>query len=79
MESANGASKTASIEEEEALMFKVLAALLLGLGIGYYWGYGEGFDKQPSVMARSLDRFGLSRVKQAQNSREHTVQDALKP
>jgi hypothetical protein len=65
--------------KEETLMFKVLVALLIGLGIGYYWGYGEGFDKQPSVLARSLDRFGLSRVRQAQNSRERTVQDALKP
>ena len=60
-------------------MFKVLVALLIGLGIGYYWGYGEGFDQQPSVLARSLDNFGISRVKHAQTARERTVQDALKP
>ena len=60
-------------------MFKVLVVLLVGLGIGYMWGYGEGFEQQPTVLARSLDKFGISRVKHAQSARERTVQDALKP
>jgi hypothetical protein len=60
-------------------MFKLLVALLIGLGVGYYWGYGEGFQQQPTVLARSLDSFGITRVKHAQSSRERTVQDALKP
>lgn len=60
-------------------MVKVLVVLLVGLGIGYWWGYGEGFDQQPTVLARSLDKFGISKIKHAQSTRESTIQDALKP
>jgi hypothetical protein len=60
-------------------MIRALVGLILGLSIGYYWGYGEGFRKEPSVVMRSLNKFGLSRVSQAQTARERTVQDALKP
>jgi hypothetical protein len=61
------------------MMVKLLAALIIGLGFGYYMGYDEGYRKEPSVVTRSLDYFGLSRVRHAQTARERNVQEALKP
>ncbi len=60
-------------------MKKAVAALLLGACIGYYWGYGEGFDKRPSVVARTLDKFGASKLKQDKQNREHNLQEASRP
>jgi hypothetical protein len=60
-------------------MLKAMVALIIGVSAGYYWGYGEGFRKEPSVVARSLDYFGLSRLKHSQHSRERAMQDAMRP
>jgi hypothetical protein len=60
-------------------MKKAIAALLLGACIGYYWGYGEGFDRRPSVVARALDRFGASKLKRDKDTRERNLQEASRP
>jgi len=60
-------------------MKRVVLALIIGVAMGYRWGYGEGSDGKPSVVTRTLERFGTSKVKAAQDAREKKVQDASKP
>jgi len=60
-------------------MWKVLVALIIGLGLGYRWGYGEGSTGKPSVAARTLDHFGASKLKAAEEAREKRVEEASKP
>jgi hypothetical protein len=60
-------------------MKRVILALIIGVAVGYKWGYGEGTDGQPSVVERTLDRFGTSKVKAAQEARQRRVDEASKP
>ena len=60
-------------------MKRLILALIVGVALGYHWGYGEGTDGKPSIAARTLDRFGTSKMKDAQESREKRVQDASRP
>ena len=60
-------------------MRKALVALLLGLAMGYHWGYDEGSGGKPSIVARTLDRFGTSKIKAAQEANEKRIEDASKP
>jgi hypothetical protein len=60
-------------------MKRVIVALLVGLAAGYRIGYGDGNDGRPSIVQRTLDRFGTSKVKSAQDTREQRVEQASKP
>ena len=60
-------------------MKRLVVAMIIGVAVGYNWGYGEGTEGQPSVVSRTLDRFGTSKVKAAQEAQEKRVQDAARP
>ncbi|MEP6492622.1 MAG: hypothetical protein ABJF01_08095 [bacterium] len=60
-------------------MRRVILALIIGVAMGYSWGYGEGNGGKPSIVARTLDHFGTSKIKAAQEAREQKVLDASKP
>lgn len=60
-------------------MRRLIVALILGLAMGYNWGYDDGNDGKPSVVARTLDKFGTSKIKEAQAAQDARVQEALKP
>ena len=60
-------------------MKRVIVALIIGVAMGYRWGYGEGTEGRPSIVTRTLDRFGTSKVKAAQEAQEQRVRDASKP
>lgn len=60
-------------------MMKVLAAVIIGLAAGYHWGYGEGAAGQPSIVSRTLDRFGTSKIKAASEARDKRIEEASKP
>jgi hypothetical protein len=60
-------------------MLKVLVAVIIGVAAGYHWGYGEGAGGQPSVVQRTLDRFGTSKIKAASEARDKRIDDAGKP
>ena len=60
-------------------MKRVIASLILGLALGYEWGYREGNGGQPSVVARTLDHFGASKIRAAQEARDKRVEEASKP
>ena len=60
-------------------MRRLIVALMLGLAMGYNWGYDDGNDGKPSVVARTLEKFGTTKIKDAQAAQDARVQDALKP
>lgn len=60
-------------------MKRVIVAIALGIAVGYYWGFGEGSDGRPSIVSRTLDRFGASKVRAAQAAQEQRVQEAGRP
>jgi hypothetical protein len=60
-------------------MRRAIAALIVGLALGYHWGYGDGNGGQPSIASRVLDRFGTSKVRAAQEAHEQRIQEASRP
>ncbi len=60
-------------------MKRIIVAMILGVAMGYRWGYGEGTEGRPSIVMRTLDRFGTSKVKHAQEAQEKRVQEASRP
>ena len=60
-------------------MRRLVVGVIVALALGYSWGYGEGASGKPTIVARTLDRFGTSKIKAAQDAREQRVQDASKP
>lgn len=60
-------------------MRRTVVALIVGLALGYHWGYGDGNDGKPSIASRTLERFGTSKVRAAQRAHEERVQEASRP
>jgi hypothetical protein len=60
-------------------MKRVIVALIIGVAMGYRWGYGEGTEGRPSIVTRTLERFGTSKVKSAQEAQEQRVREASRP
>lgn len=53
---------------------KYVLVLVLGLAIGYAWGYGEARDGKSSLMTRALDKFGVEKVRDASAKRESQLE-----
>ena len=60
-------------------MKRVILALIIGFAVGYKWGFGDGTDGRPSIVERTLDKFGTSKVKAAQEARQRRVDEASRP
>jgi hypothetical protein len=60
-------------------MKRLIIGLILGLAMGYHWGYDEGSHGKDSVVARTLERFGTSKIKAAQDAQNKRVDEASKP
>ena len=60
-------------------MRRVIVALIVGLAIGYHWGFGEATDGMPSIVERTLERFGTAKIKAAQDARNRRVDEASRP
>lgn len=60
-------------------MKRLVLALLVGLAAGYHWGYDDGNDGRPTVIERTLDRFGTSKIKAAQDETNRRIEEAGKP
>jgi hypothetical protein len=60
-------------------MIKLVVALLIGLAAGYAVGYTDSQAGKPSIMARALDKFGASRMKNAELERQKREKDASAP
>jgi len=57
----------------------MILALCVGLAMGYHWGYDDGSSGKKSIAMRTLDRFGTSKVKAAQEEHEKRIEEASKP
>ena len=60
-------------------MRRLIVVLILGLAMGYGWGYDEGASGKPSIVLRTLDRFGTSKIRTAQEANDQRIQEASKP
>lgn len=60
-------------------MRRLIVGLILGLAMGYHWGYDEGTQGKESVVSRTLERFGTSKIKAAQDAQNKRVDEASKP
>ena len=60
-------------------MKRVIASLIVGLALGYQWGYRESNDGKAPIIARALDHFGASKIKAAQDAQARRVEEASKP
>ena len=54
-------------------------ALLLGLVLGYAWGFGDAKAGKSSIAVRMLDKFGVSQVKDAGEARRREVESTTTP
>jgi hypothetical protein len=60
-------------------MKRVILALLVGLSAGYHYGFDDATKGGDSIIERTLNRFGSSKIKNAQAAREHRVEEAGRP
>lgn len=60
-------------------MKRLVLALIVGVAMGYSWGYGDGNGGRGTVASRALDRFGTSKVRAAREANDRRVDDASKP
>lgn len=60
-------------------MRRAIVALIIGVAMGYRWGYTDADSGLPAVTTRILERFGASKVRAAQQEQERRVQEASRP
>jgi hypothetical protein len=60
-------------------MKRLLLALLVGLAAGYHYGFGDATEGRESVVTRTLDRFGTSKIRNAQAAQDRRIQEASRP
>lgn len=60
-------------------MRRLILALIVGLAMGYNWGYDDGHGGRASIVSRTLDRFGTSKLRAASERNDRRIDDASKP
>jgi hypothetical protein len=60
-------------------MKRLILVLLVGLAMGYRWGYDDGNGGKATIVSRTLDRFGTAKVKAAQEANTKRIDEASKP
>ena len=60
-------------------MKRVILALLVGLAAGYHYGFDDATVGRDSIMSRTLDRFGTSKIRNAQEAQDRRILEASKP
>jgi hypothetical protein len=60
-------------------MKAILIGLLLGLCVGYWQGYGDAKDHRPNIAIRTLNAFGVAKIKAAQDAAEKRTEEASRP
>src|SRR4051812_24997191 len=60
-------------------MKKLVLALIIGVIVGYSWGYGDGDSGRGTIASRTLNRFGSSKLRAASEANDRRINDASKP
>lgn len=60
-------------------MRRIVIALIIGVAMGYHWGFDEGSAGKESIVARTLERFGTKTMKEAQEKHAQRIDEASKP
>jgi hypothetical protein len=60
-------------------MKRMIVALLVGLAAGYHYGFDDATQDRESIVARTLNRFGTSKIRNAQAAQDRRIQEASKP
>ena len=59
-------------------MIKLAIVFVVGLGLGYTYGFREAQRGERSIMSRVFDSFGATKIREHQEQRERAV-DAVSP
>jgi hypothetical protein len=57
-------------------MKTLILGLIVGLAVGYFWGFGDAAAGKPSVAQRTLNKFGVATVKRANRRTEAALDSA---
>jgi hypothetical protein len=60
-------------------MKRVILALLVGLAAGYHYGFDDATFGRESIVSRTLDRFGSTKIKNAQAAQDRRIEEASRP
>lgn len=60
-------------------MKPLLFGLVLGLAVGYWQGWGDGKSGRDNIAVRTLNAFGASKIKAAEESRARSRDEASRP
>ena len=60
-------------------MKRLVIALIVGVAMGYHWGFDEGSAGKESIVARTLERFGTRTMQEAQEKHGRAIEEASKP
>jgi hypothetical protein len=60
-------------------MRRFVFALIIGVAMGYHWGFDEGSAGKESIVARTLERFGTKTIREAQEAHGRRIDEAMKP
>ena len=54
-------------------MKALVLGLIIGLALGYFWGFGEAAAGKPNVAQRVLNKFGVETVKRGNRRIEAAI------
>ena len=54
-------------------MKALVLGLIIGLAVGYFWGFGEAAAGKPNVAQRVLNKFGVETVKRGNRRIEAAI------
>jgi hypothetical protein len=60
-------------------MKPLVIGLLLGLAVGYWQGFGDGRTGKDNIAVRTLNAFGVSKIRAAEESRAERIHEASRP
>jgi hypothetical protein len=60
-------------------MKPLLFGLVLGLAVGYWQGWGDGKSGRDNIAVRTLNAFGASKIRAAEESRARSRDEASRP
>jgi len=58
---------------------KVLVLAIICLTAGYVWGFGEGSQGKHNVAVRVLNKFGVAKIRAAEEARQARAEEASRP